>query len=278
MSRASQVLTLQVLVDELLDQVTATEDTTWSPLREAVASVAERAALAAAARDRAQETRNPARAAPAASGGVWEAHQPARPPAARPRKRLVRDVGLLDQLADLAGHAWAATGGDGPSRSTPDSRVPPGAVMLEVLADLEAAVAAAWTRYTPPDTPARRRARDVPGMLRGLVGQATDPDALSDDQVTALVAEASSWVRSARLALGWDVPVVALAVRCPDCDGWGTLRVRADASSDVWCSGPVIGPPREWEPYPRRCGQRWPRTRWIVLLDHITDTEHPEAS
>lgn len=78
-------------------------------------------------------------------------------------------------------------------------------------------------------------------------------------------------VSRARVAAAYDAPVVALRdVYCPDCGG--PLKVRADASSAVWCAGmlDVEGPPLEGGAQPigqQRCPRSWPRGGWVQLLD-----------
>ncbi|OLT24372.1 hypothetical protein BJF79_13600 [Actinomadura sp. CNU-125] len=87
-------------------------------------------------------------------------------------------------------------------------------------------------------------------------------------------------VGRARIAADYDAPMVPLRdVYCPDCGG--PLKVRADASSAVWCDGwvPVHGPAaaddpdwpadsEEWGPVGQaRCGASWPRGSWVRLLE-----------
>lgn len=250
MSHATQLLTLAVLADELLERVTATEDGVWSPSREAVEAVAARI----------------------------HAPAPTRAPAQQARRRTVtRAAGLLEQVADLEVHAWAR---HDPSagRTAPGPRPPAGAHAIEVAALVEAEILAAHSRLggtgrVTPET-----------ALRGIVGLAAGLDL---DDLDDLVRTVDGWVRHLRVELGWDVPVIAIRATCPLCGGVGTLRVRADASSDVWCAGRRIGPAlpdlvTRWRGARLhgparpglltavvRCEARWPRTRWLSLLEHM---------
>jgi hypothetical protein len=102
--------------------------------------------------------------------------------------------------------------------------------------------------------------------------------ALADEALGyRFVSRLRSVVSHARIVLGYDAPVVPLRdVYCPDCGG--SMHVRADASSAVWCAGtvPLHGPatvdgawPIGWE----RCGAKWPQGSWIKLLDQATTRE-----
>lgn len=264
------------LVDELLERVEEREDVTYAPWREAVEAVAQRARHAAL--NRHALTRS--QAGPTPPPTVVQAATPRRLPKARPRRILVRAPGLLAQLADIADHTITASG-EPSTRSTPDSAAPPGGGVVELAATLEADILGTL-RKVAPDGPRRRTAA---GALRALVGLAPD---LDEHDLDAVVRAARSWVHTARVALSWDVPVVALPDSwCPSCEGHHTLRVRQDASSDVWCAGRLIGPPRlpadtDWpgvrihagpidvDPdHIHRCPARWPRNRWVLVLDDM---------
>lgn len=234
MSHATRILDLSVLLDELLEHMDHAEDTTWVPSVEALAAVSARLGRPDAA--------------------------PTRLPSAGPRKRRVRAPGLLAQLGDLDGHAWAVAG-DTSTRATPESRVPPGGHAVDALAALHGEVQALWAHVGGTGRPS------TAGALRGILGRAPD---LDDTELEGVYRAVAGWARALRVELGWEVRVVSLPdVYCPECEQPGTLRVRADASSDVWCSGHLIGPARHGEPWPRPCGERWPRHRWIALLDAL---------
>lgn len=100
--------------------------------------------------------------------------------------------------------------------------------------------------------------------------------ALADEQFGGrIAARLRAVVNHARIVLRYDSPVVPLRdMRCPDCGG--VMRVRADASSAVWCSGllAVHGPAAEGEAWPigwGRCPSKWPRWMWVKLLEQVTE-------
>lgn len=277
MTNPALVLTLTDLVDELLDHVHEREDITYAPWREGLDAIAQRARHAAMPRPRRLA---PGEHGPMPAPVVVEARTPRRIPAARPRRIRVHAEGLLTQLTDLADHTITASG-EPSTRSTPDSAAPPGGDVVELAATLEADILTTL-RKVAPDGPRRRTA---PAALRALVGLAPD---LDDTDLQAVVRAARSWVRTIRVALTWDVPVVALPDSwCPSCEHQHTLRVRQDASSDVWCAGRLIGPPRlpvdtNWpgtrihaapvdiDPdHITRCTARWPKNRWVLVLDDM---------
>jgi hypothetical protein len=101
--------------------------------------------------------------------------------------------------------------------------------------------------------------------------------ALADEDTgKRIAARLRSLVSRARVAAGYDAPAVPLRdVYCPDCGG--SMHVRADASSAVWCAGAwvVEGPARDGEAWPVRvrCGATWPRGSWAKLLAEATTGE-----
>ncbi|TDD37856.1 hypothetical protein E1287_07305 [Actinomadura sp. KC06] len=112
--------------------------------------------------------------------------------------------------------------------------------------------------------------------LRECVGLLLDVD---DDTARDAVHQVRGWVSTCRIRLGYDAPIVKLRdLVCGQCGG--TLHVRADASTAVWCAGyptaHVTGPGwpgDEWGPveYPAEpgCGERYPRGSWIKLLEDV---------
>ena len=107
----------------------------------------------------------------------------------------------------------------------------------------------------------------------GLVSAAAADEDLGRDLARAL----RRMVSRARIAASYDAPIVSLRdTYCPDCGG--QLRVRADASSGVWCAGmlPVEGPPVDGGEQPighRRCPRSWSQGGWVKLLDHAGTVE-----
>lgn len=101
--------------------------------------------------------------------------------------------------------------------------------------------------------------------------------ALADERLGyRIVARLRAVVSHARIVLRYDAPVVPLRdVYCPDCGG--SMHVREDASSAVWCAGAwvVEGPARDGEAWPVRvrCGATWPRGSWVKLLAEATAGE-----
>jgi hypothetical protein len=101
--------------------------------------------------------------------------------------------------------------------------------------------------------------------------------ALADERLGyRIVARLRAVVSHARIVLHYDAPVVPLRdVYCPECGG--SMHVREDASSAVWCAGAwvVEGPARDGEAWPVRvrCGATWPRGSWVKLLAEATAGE-----
>jgi hypothetical protein len=100
--------------------------------------------------------------------------------------------------------------------------------------------------------------------------------ALADEDLGyRIVARLRSVVSHARVVLGYDAPVVPLRdVYCPVCGG--SMHVRADASSAVWCAGrlpvygPAVEPDGQWPIGFERCKAKWPRGSWVRLLEQAT--------
>lgn len=130
-------------------------------------------------------------------------------------------------------------------------------------------------------------ARELAALADELVadghdGTLVDAALADEDTGRRIAARLRALVARARVAAGYDAPVVTLRdVCCPACGG--PLMVRADASSAVWCGGvlPVAGPapaddpdcvPLGWAP----CGARWPRGGWVQLLEDLDPAEPAE--
>lgn len=218
-------------------------------------------------------------------------------------KHHTRDAGLLEQLENAAGRRPTRGSHDTPvptmglvdagnvrgprygaditSHSKPGSRPPASLHALETLADVTAAAVDLRRRADhAAHRPTLPRARGIRGELRHLtwllgMRHAGGSLLLDDRWADRLYREVRSWTADIRVTLSYLAPIVALRVRCPDCGG--EMRVREDASSDVWCIGVLEGPALEGEPWPVRCGARWPRLTWVQLLDQTTNTREDTA-
>lgn len=165
-------------------------------------------------------------------------------------------------------------GADVTSHSKPGSRPPTSLTALETLANIETAALQLRRdadRAAGLDT--LTRGRGIRGEIKHLTWLLTTTRAgtplLTDRWATRIYRELRTWAADARVTLSYLAPVATLQVVCPDCGG--QLKVRADATSDVWCVGrwTVEGPALPDEPMPvsYRCGAVWPRLTWIQLLD-----------
>jgi hypothetical protein len=113
-----------------------------------------------------------------------------------------------------------------------------------------------------------------------VAGHVTLMDAaLADEQLgKRIVARLRAVVHHARIVLHYDAPVVPLRdMHCVHCGG--SLHVRADASSAVWCAavlpvhGPAVTEDGQWPIGHQRCGANWPRGSWVKLLEQATEEE-----
>jgi hypothetical protein len=277
------------LVDQLLVEVTSTEDIDWRPARDGLALTGSER-LPKPRRER-HTSRLPGLITQLAEeAGTRPVVDLGAEPDPEPRivrydERVIevswnrRDQGHL-LAPSAAPRPPGAGGGGGIGRSQPGSRTPPGTQAAEALIDLGTAIEHTWTRARTAAGLARGPLLGTAVTLRAMVGLATQQGGdglhvLPVDDLGVLVREARSWVESARVALHYSAPVIQLPdLYCPDC-GQHRLRTRADASTDVWCAAtaPLHGPPRPGEPYPLpdwRCGAKWPRHTWVQLLDQIT--------
>lgn len=172
----------------------------------------------------------------------------------RSSRHFTREAGLLAQL-DQAAVPGAGAREEDSSRAKPSSRPPvTDAFELSCRIIVEAAKLRRDLRTATGRTLGRRQ--HVADDLREIVGLAAEVD---DDAAREVRWQVRQWVTSARVLLRYDVPVVELVdVSCSYCEG--PLRVRRDASSEVWCATPSC---RDDE------GRRhtWPRSMWLFLLD-----------
>lgn len=107
----------------------------------------------------------------------------------------------------------------------------------------------------------------------GHTGSLVDVALADEDTGRRIAARLRSLVSRARVAAGYDAPIVPLRdMYCVYCGG--QLRVRADASSAVWCVGRITvhGPAAAGDPWPVTypCGARWERWSWVNLLEQAT--------
>ena len=179
--------------------------------------------------------------------------------------------GLLLQLAAalLPGRRSEDSGG---GRSAPGPRLP-------CAPDATAALDAIWHGWRPEPGAAlipgawelRERLRAATGRRTrtrrrpGLAGVILEIRALAHlappDQLEQAAAAAHAWATLARTVLGYEAPVVTLRdVRCPGCAQ--RLKVRQDASSDVWCPTPDC-----LDDDGRR--RSWSRAEWPFLLERL---------
>lgn len=292
MTRQADVEQLALVIADLVDEYTTTERHDWRPGREApgfnqtVTGPDGRTRwerpLPKTAQRRTHRTREP---------GLLEQLRrgPGRRRAITKPAPLGYDPGLgyhttVDAAAlvtDMAPTAGKADSGGGHTK--PTSRPPSGLASIETLIDLTIAIANARRRLRMACGRGRGGVELAPVMLHELFDLVLGKDAggewlVTDLAVRRLLAEARSWASTARLVLRYDAPVVVLRDRhcgTPDAPGCGgQLKVREDASSDVWCAGipgrHIPGPalPDESWPIPDRgCGARWTRLTWIDLLD-----------
>ncbi|MGI5418672.1 hypothetical protein [Actinomadura luteofluorescens] len=186
------------------------------------------------------------------------------------KPHTTRGPGLLAQLGVIA-----ERGPDG--RTALGAAVPGGSPGWDADGALTPLTAAAGHESAEPITDAWHIAHEIEADLgalgdelraAGLTGfLLTDAE---DERVgRRIAARLRGLVARARIAADYDAPITTLRdVYCPECGG--EMRVRADASSAVWCAGSwtVEGPAPRGEVWPvrQRCGATWPRGAWVALL------------
>ncbi|MGI5171902.1 hypothetical protein ACQEU3_46925 [Spirillospora sp. CA-253888] len=192
------------------------------------------------------------------------------------RTHTTQAPGLLAQLGVVA----ATTR---PGVITPGAALPGGSPGWDADGALTPIVRGGKPSAEEPISEAWHVAQDIRGAeaaLRAeLIEQGWAPDqslvdiALADERTgKRIAARLAGLVQRARIAADYDAPIVSLReVHCPYCGG--ELRVRADASSAVWCAGrwPVQGPAMVGERWPvtARCGATWDQGGWVRLLAEL---------
>lgn len=185
-----------------------------------------------------------------------------KPHGVRMQRHHTREAGLLAQLDVAAIPGGGQVDEDAPARGKPGSRPPyTAAFELSCQIVIEAAKLRRDLRTAAGRTlGARQHVGDDLHEVVGLIGQ------VDRETASEAMRQLRGWHRAARVLLGYDVRVATLGVVCPYCGA--TLRVKADASSDVWCPTPGCVDEE---------GDRhtWPRSSWLFLFDELG---HDEAS
>lgn len=131
---------------------------------------------------------------------------------------------LLDQLRETA-HAGLKVSGGGPGAGKPSSR-PPGCFdALNALVYISSRAAAWASAYGVSYAEPVNNVREVVS-----IASAIDPPTLD-----RLAGEVSYWYRMAAAAAGWSERPYSPPVRCPNCRGFGTLRINVEAKAG-YCS------------------------------------------
>lgn len=165
----------------------------------------------------------------------------------RNRKRKRRELKLPSLLAQLAqavvpGESYAE---EGPVTAAAFGSRPPARLdAIDRLLAIEAASARwCWSlRLTLRDEPARN--------IRALVGAAAVMDS---DTMRTLLDDLRTWRTWAATVTGWQRPPDAPRAPCPDCEAYGTLRVRLDRSTACCLS----------------CGAAWDQTNITILAELV---------
>lgn len=199
-----------------------------------------------------------------------------------PRGRTVHDGALLWQLTAVAamvggqavpgeaipaGSPWDDDGALSPSRGGGFESRPPVSDAVLLADEIASGVAALYARLRRAAGLPPGGRRSVAGQLRELVTLASDVDERTAERAARRV---RSWTHAARARLKYEARMIRLdGTVCGECGG--DLIVAADASTDVVCvGGTVAGPAPEGEDWPVAydgCGQRYPRSSWVDLLD-----------
>lgn len=162
-----------------------------------------------------------------------------------PRKKTTHHDSIIKQLREMTRFQTDDHGGGASKVGSKSPLCLESLVLLDDIRDTtqECRVSLGGNANRPP--------------LDECVSGLTDLAAKCDDQqaVRETSARLGRLVRKGRTLLGYDLPDRTLRWKCGECSG--TLKIAADASSDVWCAG-LPGEPS--------CGVRYPREEWYRLF------------
>ena len=197
----------------------------------------------------------------------------------RPTRRSYDEPTPTLQLIEAGPARGPRYGGDVTTGSKPGSRPPASLEAIDTLADIETAL---FKLRCDADTAAGLRTitrrRPIRGEIRHLTwlletARHSGRPLLSDAWARRILRELRKQAAAARTTLSYVAPIASLLVACPDCGG--TLRVRSDATSDVWCIGrrTIEGPALDGQHWPITvpCWNRWAQITWVTLFE---EAEH----
>jgi len=169
------------------------------------------------------------------------------------RSRVRRFDGLISQLELMARMpaSMASDGGCNPNKS--GSKPPVNQAPLNLIDDIHEDAGKLLVSLAP-----HKGAVVSLNQALSLISSRCDQIAPYEPQlVTSAENRVSSWVKRARVMLGYDVRETVMAeVVCPSCGG--DLSVAVDASTDLRCVGSTVKP---------SCGLTYPRWDWLRLLE-----------
>ncbi|MER5252915.1 hypothetical protein [Streptomyces sp. NPDC002855] len=178
------------------------------------------------------------------------------------RAKSVRQVSLLAQLS-MHNQALIKGGSQG-GRSAPGSRIPGDITALDLLTKIketatrlrhdmwvvEGKFISDW-QYRRPESTAM--------ILSGIVIDARKMQWDSPQTMRVVIKSLRECVAEARMLLGYEAPSRKLRdVVCGTCGG--TLKVAADAQSNVWCGGTIDTP---------SCGTVYVREEWHEMPRYV---------
>jgi hypothetical protein len=174
-------------------------------------------------------------------------------PTPHTRRLTTTAPGLLTQLATVH---HTTPDPHTTRKHTPTSTPPPGTAPLETLDEITHDITRHRQALPVPTTRPHNRPQTPRTAIRELLGLLPT---LDDHNAHQTLQALRHWHHTARLALGLDTPTIPLRnITCPTCHHTGTLRIRADATTDIWCTGTHNNHP---------CPTTWPRHTWAELLN-----------